>query len=256
MPLIENHKVGILPLNLRPGDIALKMNQQAKLGAGWSRWGSKSIISNAISAFTTINPEYVHGGLAVGQGRLVEVNGGLTADNINGTRLFANIYLTDIARDVASASFDVWRCKDTELANEVARQAYPFVYQGTLKGWGYNLRDAASSVGWKTAGQVLGHGSLGATSGKPAPAPARENPDALDIAISERRRFFCTQFVVWLYNVVSSRILHRGRGAILMDHKEAYPGYLAEVLHKRSSNFVYLGCIRSAHQAGDIKKLF
>jgi hypothetical protein len=114
----------------------------------------------------------------------------------------------------------------------------------------------AAAVGWKTAGRVLGHGSLGATSGKPAPVPERKDPDALDIAIAERRRFYCTQFVVWLYNVVSSRILHRGRGAILMDDKEAVPGYLAEVLHKRSSNFVYVGCIRSSHSAGDIKKLF
>jgi hypothetical protein len=121
MPLIESHRIGILPLNLKPGDIALKMNPQAKLGAGWNRWGNKSIISNAISAFSALNPEYVHGGLSVGQSRLVEVNGGLTADNINGTRLFANIYLTDIARDVASTSFDVWRCQDTELAEEVAR---------------------------------------------------------------------------------------------------------------------------------------
>jgi hypothetical protein len=232
------------------------MNQQANLGAGWNRWGNKSIISDLISGLSPFNPEYVHGGLAVGQGRLVEVNGGLTADNISGTRFFANIYLTDIARDLASSSYDVWRCKDSELAEQVAIQAYPFVYQGVQKGWGYNLRDALSSVGLKTASQVLGHGALGSTSGKPAQAPQRENPDALDIAISEGRRFFCTQFVVWLYNVVSSRILRRGRGAILMDDNEAYPGYLAEVLHKRSSNFIYLGCIRSSHKVGDIRKAF
>ncbi len=248
MPLIEQHTIGILPRNLKPGDIALKMNQQANLGPGWNKWGNKSLVSNLISDLSPFNPEYVHGGLSVGEGRLVEVNGGLTADNVSGSRFFANIYLTDIARDVASTSYDVWRCKDTELAGEVARQAYPFVYQGVKKGWGYNLRDALSSVGAKKASNVLGHGALGATSGKPAPAPLPANPDALDIAISEGRRFFCTQFVVWLYNIVSSRILRRGRGAILMDDSEAYPGYLAEVLHKRSSNFIYLGCIRGSQK--------
>ncbi len=71
-----------------------------------------------------------------------------------------------------------------------------------------------------------------------------EKASAVEIAIWEKRRFYCTQFVVWLYNTVSARILNRGHGAILMNDQEAYPGYLAEVLHKRSANFTYVGAIR------------
>lgn len=83
-----------------------------------------------------------------------------------------------------------------------------------------------------------------------------EKASAVDIAIAECRQFYCTQFVVWLYNVVSDRILNRGRGAILMNDQEACPGYLAEVLQKRSSNFDYLGSIRGTQNKGNIKKLF
>ncbi len=256
MPLIKEHTIGILPISLKPGDIALKMNQQANLGPGWDKWGSRSIIANIISGLSGCNPEYVHGGLCVGQGRLVEVNGNLRADNVSGSRFFANIYLTEIARDTATVSYDVWRCTDTELAQEVAIQAYPFVYQGALKSWGYNLGDALSSVGLTTASRVHSHGPPGAASGKPEKAPVGKKPDALDIAISEGRRFFCTQFIVWLYNVVSFRILGRGRNAIPLNDELAYPGMLAEVLHNRSSNFIYVGCIRGAHKASDTRKLF
>ncbi|HET8698226.1 MAG TPA: hypothetical protein VFO94_12105 [Gammaproteobacteria bacterium] len=244
MPLIASHNVGLLASNLQPGDIVLKLNQRANLGAGWNKWGSRSVIGNLISGFSVFNPEYVHGGLSVGQGRLIEVNGGIGPDNINGSRLLANIYLTDVKRDLGKDSYDVWRCNDPELAEEVARQAYPFIPAGVNKSWSYNIRDAAESVGLKVIGKVLGRGPLAATSGAKKQGPLPENASALDIAIWEKRRFYCTQFVVWLYNVTSSRILNRGRGAILMSDQEAYPGYLAEVLHKRSSNFSYVGALR------------
>lgn len=249
MALIESHNVGILAANLQPGDVVIKLNQKANLGAGWNRWGSRSVIGNLISGFSAFNPEYVHGGLAVGEGKLIEVNGGIPPDNINGGRLMANIYLTDVKRDLSASSYDVWRCNDQELSKEVAQQAFPFIPAGVNKSWSYNIRDATTSVGLNVAAKIFGHGPLGATSGKKKEEPLPEKPSALDIATSEQRRFYCTQFVVWLYNVVSARILGRGRGAILMDDKEAYPGYLAEVLHKRSSNFSYVGAIRGhAHR--------
>jgi hypothetical protein len=244
MALIDGHNIGILASNLQPGDIVLKLNQQANLGAGWKKWGSRSVIGNMISGFSVFNPEYVHGGLSVGQGRLIEVNGGIGPDDINGNRLTANIYLTDVKRDLGKDSYDVWRCNDTELAEEVARQAYPFVPIGVHKSWSYNISDAARSVGANVIAKVLGHGPLASTSGRRKEGPLPEKASAVDIAIWEKRRFYCTQFVVWLYNVVSARILKRGRGAILMNDQEAYPGYLAEVLHKRSSNFSYVGVIR------------
>lgn len=68
MPLIQNHRTEILAASLPPGDIALKMNQNADFGAGWNTWGSKSVIGNLISGVSAFNPEYVHGGLAVGRG--------------------------------------------------------------------------------------------------------------------------------------------------------------------------------------------
>jgi hypothetical protein len=244
MALLDGHHVGILASTLQPGDIVIKLNQKAKLGTGWNQWGSRSIIGNLISGFSVFNPEYVHGGLSVGQGRLIEVNGGIPADNINGSRLMANIYLNDITRDGKKDSYDVWRCNDPELAEEVARQAYPFVAAGVTKSWSYNIRDAAESVGQKVLAKVLGHGPLASTSGARPAGPLPQKASALDIAIWEKKRFYCTQFVVWLYNVVSERILGRGRGAILMGDQEAYPGYLAEVLQKRSSNFSYAGAIR------------
>jgi hypothetical protein len=244
MSLIDGHNVGILVSSLQPGDVVIKLNQRANLGVGWQKWGSRSVIGNLISGFSVINPEYVHGGLSVGQGRLIEVNGGIGPDDINGNRLTANIYLTDIKRDLAKDSYDVWRCKDTVLAEEVARQAFPFIPIGVHKSWSYNIRDALTSVGMNAAAKVFGRGPLAASSGKPAEGPLPQNASAVEIASSEKRRFYCTQFVVWLYNTVSRDILKRGRGAILMNDREAYPGYLAEVLHKRSANFMYVGAIR------------
>ena len=240
MPLIQQHNIGILPGSLKPGDIALKLNPESNLGPGWNKWGGGGFISNVISSLS-YNPEYVHGGLAVGQGRLIEVNGMLPADNINGTRFFSNIYLTDIARDTPSTSYDVWRCADAGLGEDVAIQAYPFVAQGINKSWGYNLGAATASVGLM---QAI-HPQRPGTGGKPGQAPLRENPDAVDIALAEGRTFFCTQFVVWLYNVVSTRIQHRGHPAIPINDALAYPGMLAEVLQKRcSGRFTYVGCIR------------
>jgi hypothetical protein len=118
------------------------------------------------------------------------------------------------------------------------------------------LKDALANVGKSTLSKVLGHGPLGATSGPRKEGPLPEKASAVDIAVAEGRQFYCTQFVVWLYNIVSARILNRGRGAILMNDQEAYPGYLAEVLQKRSSNFDYLGSIRGTQNKGNFKKLF
>ena len=72
MSLIPHHRTGILATSLQPGDVALKMNQSADLGAGWQKWGSKSVIGNLIGGLSAFNPEYVHGGLSVGQGRLID----------------------------------------------------------------------------------------------------------------------------------------------------------------------------------------
>jgi len=245
MTLIAGHNVGILVADLKPGDVVIKLNQSANLGAGWNHWGEKSFISNVISGFCVVNSEYVHGGLCVGQGRLIEVNGGIPPDNIHGRRVMANIYLTDLKRDLRKDSYDVWRCKDVELAEEVARQAYPFVPVGVHKSWSYNLLDVATAVGLGPLAKALLPGtSFDAKSGVPTGAPLPEKASAIDIAVAEKLRFYCTQFVVWLYNTVSLRILKRGQPAILMNDKEALPGYLAEVLHKRSANFMYVGALR------------
>lgn len=247
MPLIQQ-RMGILRNQTQPGDIVLKLYPRSNLGAGWNKWGSRNPIGALIKSLSAKNDEYGHGGLAVGPGKLVEVNGGLPKDSLGKSRLMANIYVTDLEKDTRSDSYDVFRCVDSELAERVAIEAFPFAAQGKDKSWNYNLTDALKSTGHGKLGRFLSMiGMLSDTSGN-SPVPEgyqvmlEEGATALDVANLEKRQFFCTQFVVWLYNLVAEK--ECGRFPVIpLRAADAYPGALAEALN-RSGIFYYAGSIR------------
>ncbi|MEK6234321.1 MAG: hypothetical protein N2C14_06390, partial [Planctomycetales bacterium] len=78
-------RMGMMRTQTKPGDIVIKT-------------GTTELASKFIS-WITGGSDYVHGGIAVGPGTLVEVNGGLPKDSRGKSRLMANIYVTDLIKD-------------------------------------------------------------------------------------------------------------------------------------------------------------
>jgi hypothetical protein len=224
MTAIPQQQYGIGREQTKPGDIMIKLN------AG-------GVIGTVISKLTN-NSAYVHGGLAVGGCRLIEVNGGLDKDKFRKSRTMANIYVTNLKTDGLDTSYDVWRCENQELAQEVAIQAYPFAAQGMDKSWGYNLKAAVQSAGLF---QWLGKKEAGDADGV---ALLQENESVLSVANAEKRQFFCTQFVAWIYyQVAMLKGFDPPDQFIPIASKDASPAALVAALEK-SAWFRYAGTIR------------
>lgn len=197
----------------RPGDMVIRINDGG-------------IIGGVIGGLT--KSEFVHGGLAVGQNRLIEVNGGLNPDSTGKGRILANIYMTDLMTDLKQNSYVVYRCNDAALAEQVAIEAYPFVREGDNKSWGYNLSAAVKSL-----------------AGAPAPETGKflfidENESVLAVAMQEKKNWFCTQWMVWMYNKTAEKM--RKGISIGVDPKAAYPKALVDALD-RCPLFTYQGKI-------------
>lgn len=217
--------VGMMRSQTKPGDIMIKL-----LRGG--------VIGNFISKLSG-GSQYVHGGLAVGEGKLVEVNGGLGRDQLGKSRLLANIYVTDLMKDTRDTAYDVWRCSDRDLAEEVAIQAYPFAAQGHKKSWGYDLIAALRSTGSGSSAKD--------TDANRVEAYMEANESVLAVANMDKRAFFCTQFVAWMYYQAA---LRKGRSPpdqfVPIASKDAIPSALVAAL-ERSAWFSYVGTIQAVH---------
>jgi hypothetical protein len=203
-----------------PGDMLIKVN-------------TGGLISKIISGAS--GSKFVHGGLAVGQSRVIEVNGGLHPDNLGKSRLLANIYMTSLfSPDLRKESYVCYRCTDKELATQVAIGAYPFARQGYDKRWGYDVGAAIASIPiWQ---RLFG--------APPTPTGQYlyidENESILAVANRECREWFCTQWMLWMYFKTAEKL--RKGFSFPIAPRVAFPGALVDALD-RSPNFSYLGVI-------------
>jgi len=194
------------------------------------------LIGNVISALTDRSP-YVHGGLAVGDNKLVEVNGGLGPNQLGKSRLLANIYVTDLMKDTRNTAYDVWRCGHEELAEEVAIQAYPFAAQGYKKSWGYDLIAAVRSTGRGSSAKDNDASGVAAY--------VDTNESILSVANAQKKSFFCTQFVAWMYYQGAMKMgFDPPDQFIPIASKDASPAALVAALEK-SNWFQYVGTIQA-----------
>jgi hypothetical protein len=217
---MPNLQIGMMRGGTAPGDMLVKIN-------------TGGIISKIISKASS--SQFVHGGLAVGQSRVIEVNGGLSPDNLGNGRLLANIYMTSLfAPDLRHESYVCYRCIDTDLATQVAIEAYPFARQGYDKRWGYDVGAAiASTPIWQrlfgTTPQATGQFKY-----------IDENESVLAAGNRECREWFCTQWMVWMYLKTAEKM--RKGFSFPLQPKVAFPGALVDALDK-SPSFTYIGVI-------------
>jgi len=218
--------IGMMRSQTKPGDLMIKLNRGGVIS------GFISVVSGGT--------EYVHGGIAVGNNKLVEVNGGLPADSTGKCRILANIYVTDLMTDLKHEAYDVWRCDNQPLAEEVAIQAYPFAAQGRKKSWGYDLISALRSTGKGSSAKDKD------ASGVAAYMDANES--ILSVANMQKKTFFCTQFMTWMYYQAALRMgFDPPDQYIPIASKDAIPKALVDAL-ERSARFRYVGTIQRGNK--------
>jgi len=216
------HDFGIMRSQTKPGDVMIKLN----------RGGAISGFISLVSGGT----EYVHGGIAVGDNKLVEVNGGLGRDQLGKNRVLANIYVTDLMKDLKDTAYDVWRCSNQTLAEEVAIQSYPFAAQGHKKSWGYDLIAALRSTGSGSSAKDKDATSVAAY--------IDANESILSVANMQKKTFFCTQFIAWMYYQAALKLRHDPPDQFIpIASKDAIPRALVNALES-SPWFTYVGTIQ------------
>lgn len=219
---MPNMNIGMMRTQTRPGDMLIRVFTGGAIGG--------------VISFATNDSQFVHGGIAVGQNRMVEVNGGLNADRHTGQgRILANIYLTDLMTDLKDVTYVCYRPTDAGLGEDVAIQAYPFARRGVDKSFGYNISAAVKST-------PLWRSLFGSAKGEPKEDMAiDENESVLSVAMAGKKSFFCTQFMVWIYGMTAKKT---GRAwPFPLQAKDAYPGALVSALDA-SPLFAYQGVIR------------
>lgn len=216
--------IGMLRSGTKPGDMVIRVN-------------TGGVIGGAISTMT--NSEFVHGGLAVGENYLIEVNGGLNPDS-TGSRLLANIYKTSLySDDLNGNEYVVYRHLDTNLAEQVAIEASPFVKAGVDVSWSYNLGDALGETCMPTSPGDIDRAELARRAGY-VNFGIDEDESVLAVAQREKLNFFCTQWMVWIYNITADKM--RKGFSLGISPKQALPGVLVKALDE-SPYFKYTGKI-------------
>jgi hypothetical protein len=213
--------IGLIRSQTQPGDMLIRINEGTKAG-------SIHIRSTVVTALS--HSKFVHGGIAAGQNRIIEVNGFLSADTRGKGRIGANIYMSDLfGTDLRRNSYVVYRCRDKELGQQVAIEAYPFVHAGTEKSWGYNLPGAIKSILGKDKQDT---GSFNYID---------ENESVLSVAQHENKSWFCSQWMVWMYEKTAEKMRKGVR--VGLRAKDAFPGALVEALD-HSPDFTFEGVIK------------
>lgn len=212
--------IGLMREQTKPGDLLIRINEGTD-------FGSIHIRSTVVTGLS--HSKFVHGGLAAGQNRIIEVNGFLNPDSTGKGRIIANIYMTDLfGVELRRNSYVVYRCRDAALAQQVAIEAHPFVRAGYDKSWGYNLIDALKSIVAKDKQKSGSFQYIDA------------NESILAVAQHEAKNWFCTQWMVWMYEKTAEKM--RKGISIGIRAKDAYPGALVDALD-RSRDFTYEGVI-------------
>jgi hypothetical protein len=223
-----------------PGDMIILVNTGAAIS---------SLIEKATGSMFT------HGGLGLGQNKVIHVNGGLD-DGATGKRILASFYVTDMFEEELGSTYVVFRCNDAALAQEVAIQAAPFAKWGadTTGGTGYNVSGGLGALGrlWTSVSESIftnestplsgSSGTKGGTFG------CDEDESVLAVAQKAQQKFFCTEWMVYMY--VKTAKLKGKTFSLPIQAKDAIPGTLVDALEK-STFFRYVGAI---HAQGAIRQ--
>lgn len=248
---------GLLRSQLKPGDIMLKLYFDS-IG--------DDPIGYAIHKAT--GSHYVHGGIAgesrgAGQSNFIyDVNGGLPHDKnegvygrhpvpavkrdsmLNSNRLLPNIYKSSLEKDMKATAYHVWRCRRRDIAELVHREAAPFVVTGTRQRWQYNFSALAlekrSILKSAFSQNVLDEQSRLEKERE----IIREGGSFVEAAVSTKRSFFCTEWIVWMYKIAAYKVAqsspHPSGMDISIPAYDAGPGQLAEAL-TGSRDFAFVG---------------
>jgi hypothetical protein len=137
---------------------------------------------------------YTHAGIYVGAKEMIEVTGG------NEQGLLGNFMKTSLMKENKGLEYEVWACTDEKLCYHVRMFAFPFVNQGNDMGIAghYDLKGALSSVGLSGKEEK----KFGNPGGQATPYGTFQNKrEPYDIWKGmESPSFFCSEFIIWLYN--------------------------------------------------------
>jgi hypothetical protein len=176
---------------------------------------------------------YIHAGLAVGDDKAVEVQGDLGPG-----QAYPSIYEIDLGNIMFPQTYyEVWRMPRMPiLAHLVAKEAKEFVKKAAKAnpktGMGYGLLSALRST---DIGIFRSH--------LKQDAPADKNKSLWDHAVGSKGKFFCSEFVVWMYFQVAARIGYSPPNQFIgINSSAANPNALGDALIK-SDDWWCLGYI-------------
>jgi hypothetical protein len=176
---------------------------------------------------------YIHAGLAVGDDMSVEVQGALGKG-----QSYPSVYEVDLRKIIFPETYyEVWRFFTPWLPIDVAEEAKNFVDQAgkanPKTGMGYGLLSAFRSTDISIFRSHL----------KQDTYPADKKTSLWDHAVATKGKFFCSEFVVWLYNQVAWREGFTPANQFIgISSSEANPNALGDALIK-SEGWSCLGYI-------------
>lgn len=180
--------------DLRPGDLMLKFNSGSR---------TNKIIRLGQTAAGKENPDVVHAGIMFDSSYIIESSGpGLVANDI---RVQNKPY-----------GYIAYRCRNASIATGAGTCAkMMFDIQGRTKGLKYSAAGAATSL-----------------LGGPGKAKSRDQmEDLLDrILEGKTNRFFCSQFVVYVYQFVAEQNGMPARSVFNFSDAKVPPSTLASAL--------------------------
>ena len=189
--------------DLRPGDIMLKVSDSSLNMSG--------LTSRAIEFGQSLvggrNPDIVHAGIMFDSTFMIEAQGG-------------GITAHDLRVQNKPYGYYVYRCSDSNIAAGA----------GTCAKMMFDIHKTHGTMRYNLGGAI---GSLfGAGSGRSA-SPG-DMDDLLDRVLSGRNNaFFCSQFVVYVYQFVAEQNGKNGNSVFSMSDAKANPSILATSLVSR-----------------------
>lgn len=238
---MENQKRNVKLMrkgSTEPGDILLKRMPTTVAEGQKEGWFLKKFYGWQLkhTAKGRVN-HYIHAGLAVGDDKAVEVQGGLGQG-----QSYPSVYEIDLRSIIFPETYyEVWRLvagppflgvgrpygPSPFLPSEVAQEAKKFVTKAAKAnpktGMGYGLLSAFRST---DIGIFRSHLSQDVY-------PADKKISLWDHAVATKGKFFCSEFVVWMYNQVAWRMGFTPANQYLgINSSEANPNALGDALIK------------------------
>jgi len=185
--------------NLQAGDLMLKFNA----GSAVNR-----IIALGQRVAAQLNPEVVHAGVMFDNTYIIEASG-------------SGIHASDLRVQNAAFGYVVYRARNTAIANGA----------GTCAKMMFDIQTRHGNLKYSVPGAVQ---SL-FPGRRPAPHSPGEMDQLLDRILEGRtHRFFCSQFVVYVYQFVAEQNGISGAGLFVLRDAKVSPSTLASLLQSNS----------------------